>query len=98
MIVAGLAATTLAACGDNTGRGGTPTPDGGSASGAGRPSIAQWYHQYGEAGTQEAVERYAAEYDAADVTVVLDHRGRITWDSTAGRHPHGWSARDLEGR
>ncbi|WP_238705463.1 ABC transporter substrate-binding protein [Serinicoccus profundi] len=65
----GALGATLAACGDNTGRGGTPTPDGGSASGAGRPSIAQWYHQYGEAGTQEAVERYAAEYDAADVTV-----------------------------
>ncbi|MCZ2850814.1 putative bifunctional diguanylate cyclase/phosphodiesterase [Modestobacter sp. VKM Ac-2978] len=37
-------------------------------------------------------------HSAADVTIVLDHRGRITWDSTAGRHPHGWSARDLEGR
>lgn len=65
----GALGATLAACGDNTGRGVTPTPDGGSASGGARPSIAQWYHQYGEAGTQEAVERYAAEYDAADVTV-----------------------------
>ncbi|MCZ2822094.1 bifunctional diguanylate cyclase/phosphodiesterase [Modestobacter sp. VKM Ac-2977] len=37
-------------------------------------------------------------HSAADVTIVLDHRGRITWDSTAGQHPHGWSARDLEGR
>ncbi|WP_299958395.1 bifunctional diguanylate cyclase/phosphodiesterase [uncultured Modestobacter sp.] len=37
-------------------------------------------------------------HGSADVTIVLDHRGRITWDSTAGSHPHGWTARDLEGR
>jgi len=35
---------------------------------------------------------------AADITIVLDDRGRITWDSGAGRHPHGWTARELEGR
>ncbi|MCZ2806727.1 EAL domain-containing protein [Modestobacter sp. VKM Ac-2983] len=37
-------------------------------------------------------------HSAADIAIVLDHRGRITWDSTAGHHPHGWTARDLEGR
>ena len=38
-------------------------------------------------------------HSTADVTIVLDHRGRITWDSGAnGAHPHGWTARDLEGR
>ncbi|WP_369134476.1 EAL domain-containing protein [Modestobacter sp. I12A-02662] len=37
-------------------------------------------------------------HSAADITIVLDQRGRITWDSGAGSHPHGWSARDLEGR
>jgi diguanylate cyclase (GGDEF)-like protein/PAS domain S-box-containing protein len=37
-------------------------------------------------------------HSAADVTIVLDHRGRITWDSGAGSHAHGWSARDLEGK
>ena len=38
-------------------------------------------------------------HSAADVTIVLDSRGRITWDSGAGgRHAHGWTARDLEGR
>ena len=38
-------------------------------------------------------------HSAADVTIVLDSAGRITWDSGAGgRHAHGWTARDLEGR
>ncbi|WP_249522942.1 putative bifunctional diguanylate cyclase/phosphodiesterase [Modestobacter marinus] len=37
-------------------------------------------------------------HSAADITIVLDHHGRITWDSGAGRHAHGWSARELEGR
>jgi diguanylate cyclase (GGDEF)-like protein/PAS domain S-box-containing protein len=35
---------------------------------------------------------------AADITIVLDHRGQITWTSTAGSGPATWSARDLEGR
>ena len=48
-----LGAGVLAACGDNTGRG-----DGSSTSG-GSLRLSQWYHQYGEAGTQQAVERYA---------------------------------------
>jgi multiple sugar transport system substrate-binding protein len=51
----------LAACGSNTGRG-----SGGSGS---RPALSQWYHQYGEAGTEQAVKRYAAAYQPADVTV-----------------------------
>lgn len=33
------------------------------------PTIQQWYHQYGEEGTQAAVERYAAAYEDADVEV-----------------------------
>ncbi len=37
-------------------------------------------------------------HSAADITIVLDSQGCITWDSGAGSHPHGWSARDLEGR
>ncbi|WP_026248468.1 ABC transporter substrate-binding protein [Streptomyces sp. LaPpAH-108] len=49
----------LAACGSNTGRG-----EGGSGT-----RISQWYHQYGEAGTEQAVKRYAAAYDKADVSV-----------------------------
>nr|WP_240188565.1 extracellular solute-binding protein [Nakamurella flavida] len=31
--------------------------------------MSQWYHQYGEAGTQQAVERYAAAYPDATVSV-----------------------------
>ncbi|GAA2311200.1 sugar ABC transporter substrate-binding protein [Streptomyces caniferus] len=54
-----LAAGLAAACGSNTGRGG-----GGSG-----PGISQWYHQYGEPGTQQAVKRYAAAYTKADVSV-----------------------------
>ncbi|KUN05348.1 sugar ABC transporter substrate-binding protein [Streptomyces yokosukanensis] len=49
----------LAACGSNTGRG----------SGGSRTELAQWYHQYGEAGTEQAVERYAAAYKKASVKV-----------------------------
>ncbi|BDM67433.1 sugar ABC transporter substrate-binding protein [Streptomyces nigrescens] len=49
----------VSACGANTGRGG-----GGSGSG-----ISQWYHQYGEPGTAQAVKRYAAAYKKAHVSV-----------------------------
>ncbi|NKI43655.1 extracellular solute-binding protein [Streptomyces sp. LD120] len=51
----------LTACGSNTGR-----EDGGSGKG---PKLSHWYHQYGEAGTEEAVKRYAADYEKADVRV-----------------------------
>ncbi|MEU4212656.1 sugar ABC transporter substrate-binding protein [Streptomyces sp. NPDC026206] len=59
---AGLALTggLASACGANTGRGG---------GGSGRPRLSQWYHQYGEAGTRQAVGRYAASYKDADVRV-----------------------------
>jgi multiple sugar transport system substrate-binding protein len=53
----------LAACGSNTGR------TSGKTGGGGKPSLAQWYHQYGEAGTEQAVKRYAAAYDQAKVRV-----------------------------
>lgn len=55
----------LAACGSNTGRESSSAT---SAAG-GKPTLNQWYHQYGEAGTQQAVERYAKAYDKADVKV-----------------------------
>jgi multiple sugar transport system substrate-binding protein len=56
-----LAATSAlaVACGSNTGR-----DKGGSGAG-----LSQWYHQYGEAGTEQAVKRYAAAYKKAHVTV-----------------------------
>ncbi|WP_431044568.1 ABC transporter substrate-binding protein [Streptomyces sp. P1-3] len=53
-----LTGALAAACGSNTGRG----------SGDG-PAIEQWYHQYGEPGTAQAVKRYADAYAQADVTV-----------------------------
>ncbi|MEU9124165.1 extracellular solute-binding protein [Streptomyces sp. NPDC048506] len=56
---AALGAALATACGSNTGRGG-----GGSG-----PGISQWYHQYGEPGTERAVKRYAAAYEKARVTV-----------------------------
>ncbi|WP_211772113.1 ABC transporter substrate-binding protein [Kutzneria sp. CA-103260] len=52
------AAGLLAACGTNTGRGSS-----------GGDTIEQWYHAYGEAGVQQAVERYAKAYDKATVHV-----------------------------
>jgi diguanylate cyclase (GGDEF)-like protein/PAS domain S-box-containing protein len=35
---------------------------------------------------------------SADLTVVLDDRGRVTWAAAAGPATSSWSARDLEGR
>lgn len=63
---AGLAAgRLLAACG-----GGSSGISGSSGSGSGsKPPVNVWYHQYGEAGTQQAVERYAKEYTKAAVNV-----------------------------
>ncbi|MEV7323934.1 extracellular solute-binding protein [Streptomyces sp. NPDC093970] len=58
LLAAGAGAALLTACGSDTGRG----------SGAG-PELSQWYHQYGEAGTEQAVERYADAYRKARVAV-----------------------------
>ena len=61
---AGLAAgRLLAAC-----SGGSSGISGGGSSGS-KPALNVWYHQYGEAGTQQAVERYAKEYPNAAVNV-----------------------------
>ncbi|WP_406472262.1 ABC transporter substrate-binding protein [Streptomyces sp. NBC_01615] len=57
---AGLAALgPLAACGGNNGRGG------GSGSGT---NLVQYFHAYGEAGTEQAIKRYAKAYTKADVS------------------------------
>src|SRR4051794_10553857 len=58
----GLAALAVAGCGSNSGR-----PEAGA--GGSKPALAQWYHQYGEAGTQQAVEKYAKEYPDATVSI-----------------------------
>lgn len=64
---AALGAGALAACGSNTGREGTGS--GGSTGSGGKPALSQWYHAYGEAGTQQAVEGYAKAYPDAAVSV-----------------------------
>jgi multiple sugar transport system substrate-binding protein len=69
LTLGGVAAITgfLAACGGNTGR--EPSPSASGGGGGSKPTLQQWYHQYGEAGTQQAVERYAAAYPNAKVVV-----------------------------
>ncbi|MGI8768050.1 MAG: ABC transporter substrate-binding protein [Propionibacteriaceae bacterium] len=66
----GVAAATvgLAGCGSNTGRepaGSTPSASGSAP----KPKLSQWYHEYGEAGVEDAVKKYAAAYPDATVTV-----------------------------
>ena len=65
----GLAAlSALTACGDNNpleGSSGSPSSGGGNSDVA----LKQWYHEYGEAGVKEAVEKYASEYTDAKVSV-----------------------------
>lgn len=66
------AAATLAACGSNNPLSSSSPSGSPAASGSGAKgdvSLQQWYHQYGEAGVQEAVEKYAAAYQAAKVQV-----------------------------
>ncbi|MDX2543489.1 ABC transporter substrate-binding protein [Streptomyces sp. WI04-05B] len=56
----GLAAAGgLTACGGNTGR---------SSGGGSGDSLVQYFHAYGEAGTEQAIKKYAKAYKGADVT------------------------------
>lgn len=68
LLAGGIAATALglSACGSNTGR---PSGGGGSGSSGGKPTLSQWYHEYGEAGVEDAVKRYAASYPKATIEV-----------------------------
>jgi len=60
-----LGGSFLAAC---AGTGGSTS--GGSTGGSSSlPTIQQWYHQYGEVGTHEAVLKYAKDYTKANVKV-----------------------------
>ncbi len=56
-----LGGSLLAAC--------AGTSSGGSSSNSNLPTLNQWYHQYGEQGTHEAVLRYAKQYTKANVNV-----------------------------
>lgn len=62
---AAFASAALAACGDNSGR---PKDSGGRGSGGGA-TISQWYHEYGEEGTEAAVKKYAGAYKDAKVSI-----------------------------
>ncbi|MEO8828404.1 sugar ABC transporter substrate-binding protein [Lapillicoccus sp.] len=61
-----VGAGLLTACGGNTGR--EPSTSSSGSTGGGS-ALSQWYHQYGEQGTQQAVEGYAKAYPGANVTV-----------------------------
>lgn len=64
------AAATVTACGSNNGGIGTSASPTAAASASGPlPELTQWYHEYGEEGTQDAVKKYAAAYTNANVTV-----------------------------
>jgi multiple sugar transport system substrate-binding protein len=52
----------------------TSNPAGGGGSGA-RVTLQQWYHEYGEAGTLQAVQRYAAQYTKQNPNVAIE----ISW-------------------
>ncbi|HEY0752578.1 MAG TPA: sugar ABC transporter substrate-binding protein [Ktedonobacteraceae bacterium] len=58
---AALGSSFLAAC-----AGTNSSPGGGTAN---LPTLQQWYHQYGETGTHEAVLRYAKSFTKANVQV-----------------------------
>jgi len=60
-----LAGGALAACGSNTGG----LTGGGGGGGGDGTALSQWYHQYGEEGTQQAATSYAEAYPDADVSV-----------------------------
>jgi multiple sugar transport system substrate-binding protein len=68
---------SLAACSD------VPSEDGPPSSDTGEPSseeihLTQWYHEYGQEGTKEAVERYAADYSAEHPNVTVE----VVWIPT----------------
>lgn len=54
----------LVACGGDSGG-----LDTGGGDAGGRPTLRQWYHLYGEAGTEQAVQTYAKAYERATVDV-----------------------------
>ncbi len=58
-----VGAGVLASCGETTGRTDASSTSGGSL------RLSQWYHQYGDEGTKQAVEGYAKAYPGAAVTV-----------------------------
>jgi multiple sugar transport system substrate-binding protein len=70
---AAMGASVLAACGGG-GTGGQPAAGGTSAPAQAGNAIelTQWYHQYGEEGTQQAAMRYAEEYSKVKPNVKIN--------------------------
>ncbi|MDO5065820.1 MAG: extracellular solute-binding protein [Propionibacteriaceae bacterium] len=67
--ISGLAATAvLTSCGGNSGLGSSSAPASTQGDNT-QVTLTQWYHEYGEQGVQEAVNRYASEYTGAKVEV-----------------------------
>src|SRR5258707_3971384 len=58
-----IGGTLLAAC--------AGTGSGGPTTNSNLPTLQQWYHQYGETGTHEAVLRYAKQYTKHNVNMSL---------------------------
>lgn len=70
-----LAGGALAtACGTNLGSGNSGSGSSGGSSGrsGGKAVLTQYYHEYGEAGTEEAVHRYAQEYMKKNPNVTIN--------------------------
>lgn len=69
----GVVGSLAAACGSGKGAGdtGSSAAGGASSSGGGGAgvSLSQWYHAYGEQGTEQAAKRFAAAYKKAPVGV-----------------------------
>ena len=68
----GLSAAAIGGSGLFAGCGGGSSglsEDPGTEESGAKATLDVWYHQYGEAGTQQAVERYAKEYPDATVNV-----------------------------
>jgi multiple sugar transport system substrate-binding protein len=81
-----------AACGSGGVRPGTPPPSTALSAPTAPPlpTLQQWYHAYGETGVQDAVNRYAAAYGKANVTVQWnpgDYESRIVTALQSGAVP-----------
>ncbi|MGC5010791.1 ABC transporter substrate-binding protein [Streptosporangium sp. DT93] len=78
-----VAGAAVSAC-----SGGDPMAKAGGASPAGAPKITlnHWYHEYGEAGTQQAAMRYAAEFTKANPDIAV----KVSW--IPGDYGTKWTA------
>ncbi|MFJ6572637.1 ABC transporter substrate-binding protein [Streptomyces sp. NPDC091292] len=59
-----------------------PQGGSGSAGGKAKVTLTQWYHQYGEAGTQDAAKRYAAEYTKENPDIAV----QVVWAADTSQY------------